>query len=60
MWVFLLIGILDSVHNDIYAKEAADKLSRLVPGLFESFRNFILPLRFLYGIGLKPALLPTF
>lgn len=44
---FLLIGILDSVHNDIYAKEAADKLSRLVPGLFESFRNFILPLRFL-------------
>ena len=47
MWVFLLIGILDSVHNDIYAKEAADKLSRLVPGLFESFRNFILPLRFL-------------
>lgn len=43
---FLLIGILDSVHNDIYAKEPADKLSRLVPGLFESFRNFILPLRF--------------
>lgn len=45
MWVFLLIGILDSVHNDIYAKEAADKLSRLVPGLFESFRN----LSFLLG-----------
>lgn len=33
---FLLIGILDSEHNDVYTKEPADKLSRLVPGLFES------------------------
>ena len=43
---FLLIGILDSEHSDVYAKEPADKLSRLVPGLFESeILSFLLGFR---------------
>lgn len=56
---FLLIGILDSEHNDVYAKEPADKLSRLVSCLFEIIEILSFLLGFPLGIGLKPAL-PTF